>query len=188
LEKIKTIIIISLSLILFIIISVFFAWFFISTNAEKKQTKENKIALEKINEQMAIRDKKIKELIDNPILITKEKLVNMTTPEKDQAIMDLQNRNTSLEDIIKQDTFMIESLKNDLKKTNDILITRFIPKHGFSVFGLVGIDKMLAVDVYTGVIYKRYFLDGRLYFGGGLGIKPYKELGGSIIIEIGFTF
>lgn len=187
-EKIKTTAIISLSIIVVIIISIFFAWFFISKNAEKKQVKENKIAIEKINEQLALREQKIKELIDSPIIITKEKILQMDSSEMKHAIIDLQDKNVKLSDIIKQDTFLIESLKSDLQKTNDILAENFRPKHSISIFGLSGLDKTLDIDIYAGIIYRRYFFDGRFYIGGGAAVKAYKELGGSILIELGFTF
>lgn len=185
--KKSTVTIIILSSVIAILIALFFTWWFISRGIDNRQVKENKISLEKINEQLIIREQRIKELIDNPVIITKEKLIIMTEPEKDKTILDLQDKNIKLAEIIKQDTFIIESLKNDLQKTTDILAKSFHPKHSLSVFGLAGIDRSLDIDIYAGLIYRRYFFDGRFYIGGGFAIKAYKELGGSVLFEIGFA-
>lgn len=186
--KKSTITIIILSSVIAMLIALFFTWVFINRGIDNRQVKENKIAIEKINEQLIIRGQRIKELIDNPVIITTEKLVKMTNHEKDKTILDLQDKNIKLADIIKQDTFMIESLKNDLKKTTNILAKSFKTKHSISLFGLVGIDRSLDIDIYAGIIYRRYFFEGRFYIGGGAAIKAYKELGGSVLFEIGVAW
>jgi hypothetical protein len=183
----KNKIIIGLIIFSIILIGVMIFLFIFHNNNENKIITQNKILLENIEKELVEREKKIKELNDNPVIITKEIIKKMDSSEMKHAILDLQDENIKLYEIIKQDTFMIESLRKNLQKTNNILSESFNPKHGISLFCLAGIDRTIDIDIYLGLSYRHYFFNGRFFISGGLAGKFYKEFGISVLAEIGFN-
>jgi hypothetical protein len=88
----------------------------------------------------------------------------------------------------------IESCRDRLIDTNEALkkttalLEKKHTKNGLFLFALAGIDAKLEFDCYTGLVYQRYFFDNRGYVGFGGAVKIYSVLGGSLIINVGFSF
>jgi hypothetical protein len=162
-----TIIILSALLLLSIFLNIF--TFMIKKNSETKLTKANDEKLIELKYEIESREKEIEKLKSNPKIKIEEKVVIQ-------------------EKIIEKDTEIIKDLHFRLDETNEKLKNRFIPKHGLSLFTMAGLDNQLNIDLYIGVTYRKYWFDSRFYVGGGVAVKPYKNIGGAAILEIGLTF
>jgi cell division protein FtsI/penicillin-binding protein 2 len=200
--KNKVIIILS-GLLLACLVIVFFI-FFLQKKHETDLTKKNDEIVKNLNQIILDRDKKIKEIIDNPKIKiiykteTIETLKIMPDEEKNKLVLNLQDQNKELRKtiddlnlIIKSDTTIIDSLKKSLFETNNILKSKKEKLNDISIFGLAGLDKNLNIDIYAGLIYKRTLYYNNYFsfaFGGGGAVKVYKDLGGSIILEGSIKF
>jgi hypothetical protein len=161
------IIILSLLLLLNICFSIF--TILIRKNHENKLIIANDERLTELKYELESRDKEIKRLKDNPTIKIEEKVIIQ-------------------EKIIEEDTKIISDLKFRLDETNEKLRKRFITQHSLSAFALIGLDNTLNYDLYVGLTYRKYFLDGRVFIGGGAYVKPMKNIGGGASFEIGLTF
>jgi cell division protein FtsI/penicillin-binding protein 2 len=200
--KNKVIFILS-GLLLACLVIVFFI-FFLQKKHETDLTKKNDEIVKSLNQIIIDRNKKIKEIMDNPIIKviykteTIETLRIMPDDEKNKLVINLQDQNKGLRKtiddlnlIIKSDTTIIDSLKKSLYETNNILKSKKEKLNDISIFGLAGLDKNLNIDIYAGLIYKRTLYYNNYFsfnFGGGGAVKVYKELGGSIILEGSIKF
>lgn len=182
----RTIAIIVLSLIIVALIVFDTAYFLKSKKNQTKQIEKNKELLTYLDTQLEERDKVIKNLIANPKIITKEKIISLPDQEKTKLIIDQQNSLNKLTDIIRQDSLIIETLKDNLKKSTEIMNTPQL-KHNVSLFVLAGIDTTKNIDIYAGLLYRYYFIP-RMYAGCGGAIKLYQNIGGSLIFELGIAF
>ena len=79
-------------------------------------------------------------------------------------------------------------LLDNLEETNKILKFKWYPKYGLDFFVLCGLDQKLEVDIYTNIVFKKYFLKGHVYLDGGLGVKIKDQFGGSLILGLGFNW
>jgi hypothetical protein len=165
----KTIAIIILSVLLFISIGISILSVYLNRNNQTKLTKANDEKLVELKYELESRDKEIKRLKDNPEIKIEEKVIIQ-------------------EKIIEKDTEIIKDLKFRLDETNTKLKKRFIPKHSLSAFALIGLDNTLTYDLYVGVTYRRMFFDGKFFVGGGAFVKPMKNVGAGVSLEIGITF
>jgi Ca2+/Na+ antiporter len=200
----KNKVIIILSGLLLACLIIIFLIFFFQKKHETDLTKKNDKIIKELNQTIIDRDKKIKEIIDNPKIKivykteTIETLKIMPDEEKNQLIFNLQDQNKELritiDDlnlIIKSDTAIIDGLKKSLFETNNILKSKKEKLNDISIFGLAGLDKNLNIDIYAGLIYKRTLYYNNYFsfnFGGGGAVKVYKELGGAITIEGSIKF
>jgi hypothetical protein len=162
-----SIIILSVLLLLSIGFSIF--TILIRKSNETKLTKANDEKLIELKYELEDREKEIKRLKDNPTIKIEEKVVIQ-------------------EKIIEKDTEIISDLKFRLDETNTKLKKVYHPTHGIGFFVLAGLDNSLDIDIYIGVTYRRYWLNGRIFLGAGGAVKPYKNIGGSLLLEAGFTF
>jgi hypothetical protein len=162
----KNIAIIILSVLLLIVSGLLVFTVFFNKKNETKLTRVNDEKIIELKYELQSRKKEIEKLKSLPI--------------EERVIIQ--------EAIIEKDTEIINDLTFRLNETNEKLKNRFIVKHGLNIFALAGLDNDLNIDIYIGVTYRRYFLDGRLFVGGGLAVKPYKNIGGAALLEIGFTF
>jgi hypothetical protein len=167
--KKSTIAIIILSVLLFLSLSSLVLTVFIQRKSTNKLVIANDTKIIELKHDLKTRDAEIENLKNNPKITVEEKVVIQ-------------------EKIIEADTELIENLSFRLDKTNEALKKRFIPKHSLSAFALVGLDNTLNYDLYVGVLYRRYFLEGRMFIGGGAFVKPRENIGGGISLEIGMTF
>jgi len=142
----------------------------------KRQIIENNnTVIEKTNDYIADRTVKIieseKQPIEKQVLIQKE--------------------------IINTDTITINELKDSLQKTNEELKNVFYIDFGISCILTAGFNDMLDLNFTIGLVYKKYFLYGRLYIGVGASVEMSKNVinndnirvnGANIILEVGINF
>jgi len=183
-KKFKTIVIIILSVLLFIVIGINTIQYIFSLKKDKE------IAGLKLENETIIDNFDKKENVYVNLIADRDKTISdykLNKPKTEKEIIYYET--------IKKDTKLIEELREDnkqlktqLEKTNKALKSIYYIKHGLSLFALAGIDRELEIDVYTGIIYRRYLFKGRFFIGGGAAIKLYDEIGVSGLFELGFTF
>ncbi len=79
------------------------------------------------------------------------------------------------------------TLINDLEKSNELLKKKFV-KYGIGLFVLGGLTQELRADVYTGINFDFFFLNGRVAISPMLAVKIYDKLGGSLGISFKFCW
>lgn len=149
--------------------------FLINKIEKEKIIKENNELISELSKKLEDRDNKIKNL--KPI----KEIKYLNYDEKNGLII-------KQREIIDNDTIIIADLKEQLEKSTDIIDNKTRLKNSLSAIGLIGIDQNLSLDIYTGIMYKRLFLNGRIYLGVGCTAKIYKTFGGGAVLEVGFSF
>ena len=167
-----------------------------------EKIKKYKESIDSYTLKISERDKEILDLKKNSKpeivtkIITKEVIKYMTDEEKDKTILDLQadkenlkqqkdrfealvNSDTALFDIMMKDLKVLikddlpEAIKK-LKETTDII--KWSPNWGIEISENVGITSRISFISVTNLNFKKYFLQGKLWIGSGLGFIIEKDL------------
>lgn len=111
----------------------------------------------------------------------------LTDQQKWESYITAHNSYLRLKSVYDRSEDEKDVLVEALDGTNKLLTNKWYPKLGFNISVLAGIDKQLGLDVYTSLVLKKYFLKGHAFIDIGVSLKIYDELGGGLLLGIGFT-
>jgi hypothetical protein len=191
--------IVILIVIILILTTLIIVWYFLQKKQVTELTKRNDVVLLDLRTKLIDREKRIKELYENPTIkieyVNTETIKTLTDPQKELLIFKLQDqnaglitKNNELFKIIDDDTIIMKQLQSQLDKTNEALKKQFKPNWAFAGGVLGAIDTKLNVDCFATVNIRKYFLDGRVFLDFGGNFKFYQNFGGGLNLGVGVSW